>query len=223
VSGLISFLLCLLLFGAAQESTCQSGDGTAKVSGHVLYKDGTPVKGAKVTVYSFGPQAAIVPRARTDERGFFSLNFPPFGQGVISAMKISEGYPDAAMALYGRGGYESVKPINATEGVIPIEIELKFGDPDAVIEWTIQSADKHEPVKNARYSLAWSDDPKILYSTTIPENSRFTFVLPKHPVSIKITAPGFADWSSGDDPSLGQAVLLKPGRHQQRVISLKRK
>jgi hypothetical protein len=222
-SSLISFLLCLFLFGATQESAHQSGDRTAKVSGHVLYKDGTPVKDAEVKVYFFAAQGAILPETRTDEKGSFSLNIPPWGEGVISGMKVGEGYPDAALALYGRGGYGSVKPINSSEGMSPEEIELRFGEPDAVIECTIQSADSHEPVKNARYDIVWSDDPGILYSASLPENSRFTFVLPKHPVSIKITAPGFADWSSVDDPSLGPAVLLKPGTRQHRVISLNRK
>jgi hypothetical protein len=221
-ASLISLLLYFFLLGAKQESAHQPGDRTAKVSGHVLYKEGTPVKDAEVKIYFFAAQGAILPETRTDEKGSFSLNIPPWGEGVISGMKVGEGYPDAALALYGKGGYGSTKPINSTEGMSPAEVELRFSEPDAVIEWVIQSADKHDPVKNARYSIAWSDDPKILYSTSISEDSRFGFVLPKHPVSIKITAPGFKDWSSADDPSLGPAVLLKPGRHQQRVIFLQR-
>lgn len=134
-------------------------------------------------------------------------------------MKISEGYPDAEVALYGNEGYASIKPIDLKVGAAPIRVELRFSPPDAVIEWRVVSKTSNNPIKNVRFRIAWADNPHIYVSSTLPENGILLFVLPKHPVSILISAPGFENWSTVELPA--GKLLLQPGTHDKMVILLK--
>jgi hypothetical protein len=223
MNGGVLYCCCLILLGFAQPiSNVPNGKATV-VSGHVLYRDGSPVKDAEVEVHFFAPVGGILPPpVRTDEKGYFSISPPPLGEGVVTASKVSEGYPNAAMALYGREGYTSLRRIAVKEGVVFDEIDLRFGEPDAVIEWAIQSAVTREPVKKVRYTISWLDDPDMFCSSSVSENGRFIFVIPKHPVFVKITAPGFADWSYRDEHTGRQALLMRPGTRDQRVVLLSR-
>jgi hypothetical protein len=214
--------ICIVLCAFIPTPPDALESNSPRIAGHVLYKDGTPVKDADVEIHFYRPTGAIVPEARTNENGYFSITAPPYGDGIVSASKVSEGYPNAALAFYGGTGYTSTQRVNITDTTVIDNIELRFVEPDATIDFTIQAADTHENVSTARVQIALSSQPDISGSYSVSKEGRFSFVLPKRPVSIKITAAGFADWSSVDDPSLGPAVLLKPGRHQQRVISLKR-
>jgi hypothetical protein len=219
-SGIL-YVFCLMILAVVQAASDMPNSKAGTVFGHVLYRDGSPVKDAEVELHFFGPVGGILaPSTRTDEKGYFSLSPPPLGDGVVTASKVSEGYPNAAIALYGREGYTSLRRIDVKEGVLFEEINLRFGEPDAVIEWIIQSAVTQEPIKNARYAISWSDNPQISSSSSVSEDGRLIFVLPKHPVFVKITAPGFADWSYTDDHTRGQTLMLKPGTRQQRIVLL---
>lgn len=191
----------------------------ATVSGRVFDSAGLPVPDAQVRVFFFLGVRGSLPDAVTNSDGWFTLRLPPFGRGVVSAYDLSKGFPDAEMALYGRWAYPSVAPINATEGA-NIHVDLRFSPPDAVIEWTVVSKADHLPVAQARYRIRWSDDPTIMASSSISENGLLSFVLPKHPVIVSVTAPGFIDWNSSDKAAFGGPVLLAPGTIDRRVIVL---
>ena len=78
-----------------------SGGGT--VAGHVFYNNGSPVMGAQVEIHYFNAGSIASSPTLTDERGYFSLSAPSLGAAVVSASKVSEGFPNAALALYSRG------------------------------------------------------------------------------------------------------------------------
>ncbi len=186
--------------------------------GRVVDSKGLPVPNATVWLFAFsGP--TDLPKAVTTHEGFFLLKSPPFGKGVVSASKTTAGFPDAENALYGRWAYPSVAQINATPGA-NIHTDLKFNPPDALIEWTVVSKSNRDPIFNASYTIEWSDDPKTTAISTIQSSGFFRFVLPKHPVIVRIEAPGFKDWISTDAGAFGQPLLLKPGTIDKRSIFL---
>jgi hypothetical protein len=216
-----------MVFAYIQAGFTQATHETGIITGHVLYKDGSPVNKAEVQIHFFGSYKTINQLStQTDEKGYFSLTPPLYGDGVITASKISEGYPDAALALFGRalfrGTYTSLREINLQQGAVFDPIDLKFGEPDAWIEWTVQSDFTQDPIKNARYTISWSDNPGIMASSSIGPTGQFIFVLPKHPVTIKISAPGFEDWSYRDEKTGSQALMMTPGTHEQRIVSLRK-
>lgn len=111
--GMIS-LLFLAALGATQATLGQSNPDFPSVAGHVLYKDGTPVRSAEVSFYG----ASMPHPVRTDENGYFSLEDLTFGEGVVTASKVSEGYPDAALAFYGqykKTAYKSLEYVSLKE------------------------------------------------------------------------------------------------------------
>jgi hypothetical protein len=218
ILGRIFIVLCAFLPTAANRLETNS----PTIAGHVLYKDGTPVKDADVEIHFYGPTGAILPEAKTDKNGYFSIAAPPYGDGVVSASKVSEGYPNAALAFYGRTGYTSMQRVNIRDTTVIDNIELRFGEPDATIAFTIQAADTHENVSNARVQIALSSQPDISGSYSVSKEGRFSFVLPKSPVLVKITALGFADWSYAGQSGKGNALLMKPGTNQQIVVLLNR-
>ncbi|HEY6413787.1 MAG TPA: hypothetical protein VIX42_08870 [Edaphobacter sp.] len=215
-------LVCILLYAFVQTASNGLESKLPRLAGHVLYKDGAPVKDADVEIHFYGPTGAVVPEGRTDDKGYFSIDPPPYGDGVVSASKVSEGYPNAALAFYGRDGYTSIKRVNITPTTVIDSIELRFGDPDATVNFVVQAADTQKAITGARINIAMADQPDIAGSYSVSREGSFQFVLPKNPVSIKITAPGYANWSYGDKSGREQTLLMKPGTQQQIMVLLNR-
>jgi hypothetical protein len=71
--------------------------------------------------------------------------------------------------------------------------DLKFGAPDAVLQLSVVDAKSGALLDEARILIAWPDD-------AVPRNSgpvvggKFDLVLPKYPVTIKVSARGFRSW-----------------------------
>jgi hypothetical protein len=182
-----------------------------QLKGHVIYTSGVPVKQARVVFWSFGAVGAIQPITQTDDDGAFSLDVSTVGPGALSASKVNEGYPDAELAFYGNSGYRSLQVIETRSYVSGQNVELVFGDPQKTISWIVIDADTGEAVKGARAVLQASENPAITGSETIREGEPFLFVLPRSPVKIRITAPGYADQSfvqSDSTPAIGQGFSL---------------
>ncbi len=214
--------LCLYV-GTLVQATAPIGTPQYVVlAGHVLYKTGAPVRNAEVEMHFYAPMSGIKPQPqKTDESGAFTLQTPPFGEGVISASKESEGYPNAALAYYERAAYKSIRQVDIKPDTKLDEIVLIFGDPDATIQFTIQAADTRDAVRNARVAVDLLSQPNVAGSYSATREGTFRFVLPKRPVSVRITAPGYVEWSYVDEQGR-MSLQMKPGTHQQKLVLLTR-
>ena len=193
----------------------------ASISGKVVDSKGVPV--ADAHVYAIGPSwGGPVPGAVTGLDGSFHIKWQPFGKGVVSASKVEAGFPDARMALYNGWTYASIAQIDATPGA-NIQVNLQFSEPDALIEWQVMSKADQAAIPRATYRIEWSDDPKMFWSGSIQGDGSLRFVLPKHPVLVRIQVPGFTDWISTDNAAFGGPLLLKPGTIDRRIILLDHK
>ena len=210
-------ILCALLLIAAP---CFAQTTEAVIHGTVLDSHGSPVANATVRFFPFASAIGMLNvDTITGSDGSFVLKLQPFGKGILSAYKTIAGFPDAEMALYGRLAYPSVAQIDARPEA-DIHIDLKFSEPDALIEWTVVAKTTQAPIPRASYTIEWSDDSKTMASSTIPPSGFFRLVLPKHPVVIHIEAPGFKDWASTDASAFGQTLILTPGTIDRRLIML---
>lgn len=211
----IAGMLCPSICKAIQRSNA------AMIRGHVYYKDGTPVSGAEVEVHTFGPFEGVIPQpVRTDASGRFTIIYPPLGEGYISASKVDEGYPNVALALYGRENFTSIQSIDLQAGTNVENIDLKFGDPDAVIDFHVIDKNNGRNITNARITIQWSRDPNIMSSLTIPESGIFTFVAPKHPVEIVVSASGYTGWYWVCDQTNQTIAAIVPGKHFRVSVPL---
>jgi hypothetical protein len=187
------------------------------VMGRVVDSHGAPVANAMVSAYP--PNAELHMGGRTAADGTFLFHVDPFGAGVITASKREDGYPDPMWTLYGKRP-ESMQPINATLAASPIQVELRFEARDAILEWKVLSKADGSPVRLARFSAAWIDDPRVYFRGGTSETGVLRFVLPKHPVLITISAKGFHDWNSADSREFGGPVLFTTGTTDERTILL---
>lgn len=191
--------------------------GKVTVMGRVVDSHGVPVADAMVSAYP--PMAELHHGARTAADGTFVFHVDPFGAGVITASKREDGFPDPRWALYGKRP-ESRQPINATLAASPIQVELRLEERDAIIEWKVLSKVDGSPVRLAQFNVTWVDDTHVFFRSGASEMGILTFVLPKHPVLITISARGFRDWNSADSREFGGPVLFTPGTRDERTILL---
>jgi hypothetical protein len=215
--------ICIVLYALIPVASKGLEPNSPRVAGHVFYKDGTPVKGADVEVhFYYRPTGAILQETgtKTDEKGYFSIAVPPNGEGVVSASKASEGYPNAALAIYGRTGYASIQRVNITAATVLDNIKLRFGGPDATVEFKVQAANSNENISTAHVQISLSNQPDIFSLSSVSKDGSFSFVLPKSPVIVKVSAPQFTDWTYTDPSGKGNTLLVKPGTHQQIVVLL---
>jgi hypothetical protein len=211
--------VCLSLFCDTGRGSAQT-DQLAIVQGHVLRLDKTPVRGAEVEFHPFAGMNGInLPGpVLTDETGFFHIEYPPRGQGWVTASKTDEGYPNAALALYGRDGYSSLETVDLKPGSV-VNVELRFGKPDAILVCTV-SDPLQQPVRGARILIQWPEDPQVMMSRTIPKDGIFQFVLPRHAVYVEVSAPGYTTWHY-QDPNTGLSVLTaKDVKHIRLTVVL---
>lgn len=192
----------------------QMGSGTTVVSGHVRYKDGSPVENAAVKIYPQAPIGGMLPEpAHTDRLGFYRFNFPSLGESWISASKISEGHPDAIVALYGRNAYASDKLIDLKPGATLTDIDLQFSDPDATADFTVIDGRTHSRIGTAQIYISLASNSDLVSSRTVGLEGHILYVLPKGPVNVSISAPGYAEWRYKDRQSAKDSLLAKPGDH----------
>ena len=218
---LLSLVLLPAIAGQSigRPATDRPAAGEVTVEGRVVDNHGVPVAKAEVAFYAYsGGHSGPMPGAITAADGSFVFHMQPLGPGAVSASKPEAGFPNAVMALYGKGR-RSEQRINATVAASPIHVDLSFEEPDAAIEWKVLSKADQKPLRSVAFNIAWSDDPKI-YMQGGSNAGILKFVLPKHPVLIRIGAPGFRDWTSAASPEFRGAVSFPPGTKDERTILL---
>ena len=187
------------------------------VSGRVIYKDGSPVNQAHVEVHFFGPTSGITPEATTNAGGEFTLQAPLNGRGVVSASKPSEGYPNGALALYEEGKHESLWPINLISSDRVQGIVLRFGEPDTLLKLRVVAMNTGLSLQSARVTISLVDKPDLFASYSVSEHGEKTIVLPRRPVNVRVSAPGYVDWSWTNPKSNG-ILPEKEGRLQKTIL-----
>jgi hypothetical protein len=212
VTGIL-FLLCL-----AEGVRGQVGSG-GSISGHVFYEDGSPVVGAEVGWHSFQAVEGILPApAYTDKKGAYRIDNPIVGPGVLSASKVSEGFPNAALRIYGKfgeTGYSSLKELTIKPNLVLRDQNLRFGTPDAILTLRIIDEKSSKPI-TAQVAIELPGNPNPMITETILEGTAFQFVIPKHAITIRVSAPGFADWSRDN-------LSAPPGTRVDLVAALRHK
>lgn len=155
-------------------SYSQGGYDWVPLSGRVVDHLGTPVNNAEVGIVPLNGYAGMLPNAHTDKDGRFYFKVPPVGDGVITALDPTRGFPDAAIALYGKNEYRSWKRIAPKAGATEIEVELRFGEPDAVIDWQVRSERDNISVQGARYESPGQTIPKSTFLPRCPAQGYFS-------------------------------------------------
>lgn len=189
------WVVSLVLLSVASSNA----QGPTTITGVVERANGSLEKGAAVTFWPYGPSRGPEMNTVTDEKGEFSLTISYIGPGSLSASKVDEGYPDAVLAFYGLRDHKSVQEISPKGSSIS-GVLLEFDEPAPRIELAVrpQGIKVGSVVITVRSNLR----PNIYGSTTWDTAQIWTFVLPKDPVTITVTAPDHEVWNYTVDPSV---------------------
>jgi hypothetical protein len=221
ISRLSTGLVLFLGLAGASWSQTEPADS---ISGHVFYQDGSPVEGAEVDWHSFRAVEGILPTPiYTDKKGAYRIDSPILGEGVLSASKVSEGFPNAALRIYGKfgeTGYSSIKSLNLKPGVPLYDQNLRFSKPDAVLTLRVIDEKTSRSI-NAQVAIGLPDDPSPMLTDTITEGAAFEFVIPKRAITLRLSAPGYSDWAYRDKLTGRNELSASPGTKIDLVAALR--
>lgn len=159
------------------------------------------------------------PFVQTDEHGYFHVTVPALGKTRVSASEISAGYPDTHFKLFSSDNDSpSIVDITADQPVNHVDIHL--GPPDGIIRGRLVNKKNGNGVRLATILMEWADDPSVMYSESALDSGTFQYALPKHPIMLKITAPGFKPWTYTNAQTGDKFLNIDSGERLSTLVEL---
>ena len=210
-------VLAVLSFAVAN---AQVPANWATVTGQVLDFDNRPVVGARIVVLPLDSAVSGgMPGTTTDSEGRYRLASPPFpGRTRLCAVKESAGYPNTQYLLFTSANGNRVE-VNLTAAPHLEGFDIHLGPPDGILEATVVDSETGKAVTVARVILQ-RNNPDAISSETVPSDGRFLYALPPAPITIKVTAPGYAPWQYRDNESGAESLLLNSGDRKKIIVRL---
>ncbi len=209
-------VLLVLLFGSSHVM----GQDAGGINGRVLDRLGQAALNVVVAAVSLDTTRIVKDRVTsTDSKGLFRFATIPAGLYRIYIWDDTRGIPDSRAVLFDAPGFAHPlvrvyqgKTASLSDVVLPPALsKLTLSVVDAVTK---------EPIPIVRCRLDSAEQPGAIFATDSLD-SRFTFALPKRPISVKITSSGYMDWSYLD-PVTGSDKLL-PQSDLTIVVQLRRR
>jgi len=185
---ILAMIAILAIFVLAN---AQSNKVESIVKGRVLDSDGLPVAGASVTASPTSPLKGLVPTAKTDIHGEFSVVVNQTGEFFVTAK--SDDYMSTGNRFY--------YPNPATEALVkvvagepPPFATVRFGPFEGLLRIGLADVQTHEPIREAMINLCRADAPKYCHRFTSrdPRGSHGILV-PDARFTIQISADGYDD------------------------------
>lgn len=223
----VMIVALLFIVGAAQSPRLE-----LVVQGRVLDYEGHPVGGALVTAGPVGPLKGVVPTARSDAQGDFSIIVHQTGQFLVSAQKTGEGYASTSNPFY-YPQTASAALVNVIEGQPTPNTTVQFGPKAGQLLLSVSDADTFEPLRNVTISLCRVEAPKYCHRTTntVRINSspkiigliyREPVLVPSGPFTLEVSADGYES-AYGEDSSLAMQPLQIPSDTVKKMNIVLRK
>ena len=155
-------------------------------------------------------------------RIIYRIDNPMVGRGLLSASKVSEGFPNAELRIYGKfakTGYPSIKELDLRPGEALYYQDLHFGAPDAILSLRVVDDRSSKPIK-AQVTIGLPDDPNPMLTDTIIEGDVFEFVIPKRAITFRVSTPGYLDWAYRDKGTGRNALSAPVGTRIDLVAAL---
>lgn len=198
----------VLLFSAAAFS--QSTWIELEVKGQVLNELNQPVADASVTVGPINPLKGVLPMAKSDERGQFSVMVHQTGEFLVSAQKPVDGYASTSNPFYYPNTTTTERIMVAADRPTP-PATVRFGSKAGKLALHIVDADSNIAIPYLKISLCRVEAPKYCQRFNSGAVRGIHSVLaPSAPFTIEVNAAGYED-AYGDGPSeVGMLALQAP-------------
>lgn len=172
-----------------QDATANAG----AIEGRVMDANGQPVAGAEVHVLKSDFISGRVPTVYTDQAGVFSMKGLAAGTYTISVSKAEDGYVDSSSPFFS-GGLIPPTQVNVNEQSTT-DIVTQLGPKSAKLVGRVVDASTRKPIDNlhdVQITLRRVDNPEYSYSTGLDSDGQFNILVPSVPVTIEVSASGYA-------------------------------
>jgi hypothetical protein len=112
--------------------------------------------------------------------------------------------------------------VNLVRGPAIEDVDIHLGPPDGLVEGSVIDGDTGSVVRFAQITIRWADEPSVFSSENIPQAGQFGYALPKRPITIEITAPGYRPWTCSDATTKAHFILLEPNARATLNVGLEK-
>jgi hypothetical protein len=212
-----TLLFGLVLFvshGIPQEGHYPGAPGS--IFGHVVDQNNQPAKGIVLEAQPLGVVlAAILPRSKTDENGYFRMGVPWWGRYTVYAEDLNAGYSSFTTP--------PADPVHLAEVTISpdhpqAEFNFQLPPKAGFLYFHLRDAKTGDPISGIEVTVALEGPPaKPVYSEGTSADKPF-LVPSNKDVVIHVTSWGYKEW----DKSVGggKAVRLAPGTELTLDVAL---
>ncbi len=198
---------------------------SGSISGVVVSGGGTPVGDARVcAIPADRPINGRIPNFPADGQGRFRIGGLSPGRYSVIAFKLSEGYPDPGVFAFFATDRNHFPTVTVEAGRVT-ETTVNLGLKAGRLSIRVLDGRTGRPVTSAGMELVRRDDPQNSLSTGArlgdDPGTVWSWVPPLTPFSIRISADGYASWSTEDeaDPAL-RFLQLQPQEERVLVVKL---
>ncbi len=169
---------------------------TGGISGRVVDLDGHTVAYADVEAFTSPPGMGLVPSARSDSDGLFTLEDLEVGKYNLFVSKEESGYPSTWNRFYSAGFVEVSEVIVYAGQTVPWG-DVRLGPKAGKLVGTVRDAKTNKAILFSSPTQPWPltlcrvDYPKNCAAAFPNKNGDFEALVPPAPFTIETTAPGF--------------------------------
>lgn len=219
VFGLLGIASTFYATGQIHRSAQNVAVGCGVIEGRVVDEIGHPVVGAKVSsMINDRPPRGRLLSTLTDDEGRFELACAQPGRNMVYVSKEDEYYPDTFMSPFVDS--KLIPVVNVVERGITNGVEVHLPPQGGKLIVKVIDALTQQPVDGALLTVCKADSSKKCH--TINDNSptgQFNQLVPSMPVTIKVSAPGYAD-SWYKEKGSREAGMLLVGAGSVKGISI---
>lgn len=185
-------LLVMILHSATLAQTAEHKP--LVITGQVLDDQGGPVFGAVASANPDGGLRGKVPSASSDARGEFTIVLSRPGSYMVTASKLTDGYPSSFNPFYYPSEDPLARVIVGEDQAVPF-VTVRLGPKAGKIAGRIVDVETGRPVEDAQITLCRAEAPKYCHrpSATYP-GGQFSILVPPAPFTIGISASGYKNW-----------------------------
>jgi hypothetical protein len=197
-----------------------------EIRGRVVDAQGQPVPKAKLHVLKFGSDFnGRVVFYMADAQGNFSIKGLAPGAYNVYVSAVEEGYADTDYLFYS-GKERSVPEAVVSEQQPTPFLTVHVGPKAANLAGHVVNAVTGAPIGNATMTFNRPESQLMFLTTSLNQpdvKGGFNFLLPSAPLTIKVTAPGYANWYYQNEGSRKQMDLLtlEPGRTKELIVRMR--
>jgi hypothetical protein len=218
----MTLILVLALLAHAGNPSQAAKKDTGTVEGVVVDANNKPIKGASVYADNLSlPAPGRLHTVQTDDQGHFVVDDVYPGDIVVRAFKEADMYGQVDSKFNMPEG-ESVPKFELKPGEVFKGIVIRLGRKAGLLQLRVLDAGTNELIKGITFEMCRGDHQGdrgyCIWGSA--QGDYHVFVAADAPISIKVSAPNYRDWTYQDNAQKSPYLALAPGEERTLTINL---